>query len=554
MRQAVIPALRAAACLAGLLGFGWSAQAAAQNAAPLRKSDLVRLLSNPLIQRGEVAEVVRRNCLTFQPTQRDWSDLRTLGADTDVLSSVGGCAARGAQRTAPPAPPAPPAAPAATTPVPAAAPAAVTLVAVFLAPRVAAAAGATVPVQIQVRRADGTQARGVALALRATPRVAGGPPGEMKAVTDDSGFALVDVPVGRLAGRYRIELASGSGMPLPGRPVVDLLVRPGPPATADVRPPRLELGPPGASDTALGVLVAVRDSFGNGVPQEPIELRPGSAAMGMVADTAATDSLGRVAFVVRRAALRQPGQLEVRARGATLASLDAVVTSPPPPPPPPAAVRQPPEPAPTPELAPRFVAGTLRRGLPRTHLGDAPILEVRNRAGAPLAGKTVTFQATNAQIDPTSGVTDSAGQVRVEVTLGTKAGMALVTAVVDSVRAQDTLQVVPGAAVELVLERDGQRVDGGRILVELGVPFGLTLRARDGYGNMTSTASLTGRLQELRSSYNTRPERKLDLLAVQPEDQATVLMFKPMRLGSTDLMIAVGLTTTVSVEVVPPSR
>ena len=500
MRQAVIPALRAAVCLAGLLGFGWVAGAAAQNAAPLplRKSDLVRLLSNPLIQRGEVAEVVRRNCLAFQPSQRDWSDLRTLGADTDVLSSVGGCAARGAQRTAPPALSA-----SAAPPAPPAAPAAVTLVAVFLAPRVAAAAGATVPVQIQVRRADGTEARGVALALRATPRVAGGPPGEMKAVTDDSGFALVDVPVGRLAGRYRIELASGSGMPLPGRPVVDLLVRPGPSATADVQPPRLELGPPGASDTALGVLVAVRDSFGNGVPQEPIELRPGSAATGMVADMP---------------------------------------------------VRQPPEPAPTPELAPRFVAGTLRRGLPRTHLGDAPIVEVRNRSGAPLAGKTVTFQATNAQVDPTSAVTDSAGQVRVEVTLGTKAGMALVTAVVDSVRAQDTLQVVPGAAVELVLERDGQRVDGGRILVELGVPFGLTLRARDGYGNMTSTASLTGRLQELRSSYNTRPERKLDLLAVQPEDQATVLMFKPMRLGSTDLMIAVGLTTTVSVEVVPPSR
>ena len=488
MRQAVIPGLRAAACLAGLLGFGWLAEAAAQNAAPLRKSDLVRLLSNPLIQRGEVAEVVRRNCLAFQPTQRDWSDLRTLGADTDVLSSVGGCAARDARRTAPPASPA--------------APGPVALVAVFLAPRVAAVAGAAVPVQIQVRRADGTQARGVALALRATPRVVGGPPGEMKAVTDDSGFAVVDVPVGRLAGRYRIELASGSGMPLPGRPVVDLLVRPGPPAIADAQPPRFEFAPPGASDTALGVLVTVRDSFGDAVPQEPIELRPGSAA--------------------------------------------------PIPPPPP--VRQAAEPVPTLELAPRFVAGTLRRGLPRTRLGDVPTLEVRDRSGAPLAGKTVTFQAANAQVDPASAVTDSAGQVRVGVTLGAKAGMALVTAVVDSVRAQDTLQVMPGAAVELVLERDGQRVDGGRILVELGVPFGLTLRARDGYGNMTSTASLTGRLQELRSSYNTRPERKLDLLAVQPEDQATVLMFKPMRLGSTDLMIAVGLTTTVSVEVVPPSR
>src|SRR3989442_15457456 len=81
---------------------------AAQGATPLRKTDLIRLLSNPLIQRSEIAEAVRRNCLSFRPTERDWSDLRSLGADADVLGSVGACAARGASAAQPaPAPPPP---------------------------------------------------------------------------------------------------------------------------------------------------------------------------------------------------------------------------------------------------------------------------------------------------------------------------------------------------------------------------------------------------------------------------------------------------------------
>src|SRR2546427_11976703 len=56
--------------------------------------------------------------------------------------------------------------------------------------------------------------------------------------------------------------------------------------------------------------------------------------------------------------------------------------------------------------------------------------------------------------------TDSSGQVAVEVRLGMKAGHAYVTALVDSLRRQDTLEVEPGVAFELVLEREDQRVDG----------------------------------------------------------------------------------------------
>ena len=126
--------MRASVRLAALLLAGWAPAAVAQNAAPLRKTDLIRLLANPLIQRSEIADAVRRNCLAFRPSERDWSDLRSLGADADVLGSVGACAARGASAAQPaPAPPAPGASPP---------PPAVSLVAAFLTQRVTAVAGA----------------------------------------------------------------------------------------------------------------------------------------------------------------------------------------------------------------------------------------------------------------------------------------------------------------------------------------------------------------------------------------------------------------------------
>jgi hypothetical protein len=109
--------------------------AAAQGLEPLRKSDLVWLLSGSALTQQEVAQLVRRNCLTFVPTERDRQDLRSLGAEPDVLAAVDGCARRraSAQPAATPRPPvtrpavtrpapvAPPPAPAVSPPPPASA-------------------------------------------------------------------------------------------------------------------------------------------------------------------------------------------------------------------------------------------------------------------------------------------------------------------------------------------------------------------------------------------------------------------------------------------------
>ena len=95
----------------------------AQGVAPLRKSDLVRLLSGSAMSQQEIAQLVSRNCLTFAPTDRDRADFRRLGAEAPVIAAVDACARRArsvATRPVvtrpPPSPPRPPSAPPASAP------------------------------------------------------------------------------------------------------------------------------------------------------------------------------------------------------------------------------------------------------------------------------------------------------------------------------------------------------------------------------------------------------------------------------------------------------
>jgi len=507
----------------GLLGVALPVLLAAQGAEPLRKTDLIRLLSNPIIRKGEVADLVRRNCLAFRPTERDWADLRDLGADTDVMSSVGGCAARQASRAtvtlASPAPP--PETPAATVPASAA-----QLTVMPVPARTSVLVGTDALLRVAVRRGDAPQ-RGVTLALH------GGTGRDVPGVTDDSGLAVFRVPAGRQVVTYHFEVVSATGAALPGRPTIELAVRAGRPAVADVRPARFELG--GAQEGPFAVQVAVRDSFGNPVPNEPVELRGERADMGVAVDTRATDSLGRAAFVIQAAAVRRPGRVELRVRGERLAALEAVFGGP------------------VSSAGTGFVGGGGQRGVARTQLPEQLVFQAHSASGRPLPGRVVVFRVRNAQIARDSVVTDSTGRARVDVTLGSQAGLALVTASLDSVQAAETLRVDPGPAVELILERDGARVDGGRIIVERDVPFALTLKARDGYGNLIPTTSLSRTLQDVLRQYNVRSQL-LRFVGVQSDSLTAAIRFKPVALGTTDLTIAAGLTATVSVEVVRPRR
>src|SRR5947209_11909840 len=65
--------------------------AAMQGAEPLRKTDLIRLLTGGALSKSEIADLVRRDCLSFTPTARDRQDLEALGADSAIMGRVDAC-------------------------------------------------------------------------------------------------------------------------------------------------------------------------------------------------------------------------------------------------------------------------------------------------------------------------------------------------------------------------------------------------------------------------------------------------------------------------------
>src|SRR5437870_12477620 len=140
------------AVLVGVLVLSVPSPGATQGSQQLRKTDVIRLLSNPLLSRREVADLIRRNCVAFRPTPRDWADLRDFGADSDVLNSIGGCATSAEHR-------APATLPLAAAPMPA---------------RLVVTVGSDAVARVQVRRGDVPQA-GVRLVLRGIVRLPCGP-------------------------------------------------------------------------------------------------------------------------------------------------------------------------------------------------------------------------------------------------------------------------------------------------------------------------------------------------------------------------------------------
>jgi hypothetical protein len=91
-----------AALLAAALSLVLPPPAAAQGTQPLHKTDLIRVLTGGALSKAEVADLVRRNCLSFTPTLRDRQDLVALGADSGIMRNVDACATA---RVAVPPPP-----------------------------------------------------------------------------------------------------------------------------------------------------------------------------------------------------------------------------------------------------------------------------------------------------------------------------------------------------------------------------------------------------------------------------------------------------------------
>jgi hypothetical protein len=241
---------------------------ALQGTAPLKKSDLIRLLSTTALAPAEIADLVQRRCVSFTPSSRDKADLRALGADAALLRRLDECARRIAPLRA--------SARLAQTVVP---------------------AGGRASITVELRRGD-EPAAAVRVLLRGSSRLSGGPDAEV--ITDAQGRALFEIGVGKAAGTYRLTVADPEGTAIAGAAVLDLTVRLAP---AEPTPARTGFvagtGQRGRVGTRLPLplVFEARDTANRPVVGRPVTLVAVNARVEGAAP--ATDSTGQVrAFVV----------------------------------------------------------------------------------------------------------------------------------------------------------------------------------------------------------------------------------------------------------------
>ena len=473
-----------------------------QTPPPLDKTELIRLLTNPLFAQTEVADVVRRSCLTFHPTERDWADLRSVGAAGEVIASAAACESR---RAAPPL---------ASAPLP-------PVTAVPVATEITTSAGVASVVRVRVTRGRAPQ-RQVALALSGS--MALGLPRDAMAVTDDSGFAVFRLPAVARMGKHQLEIRTGVGGVFPGRPTVTLSVRSAGAQRLHVTPDYVAFGRLG--DSAATLVAAVTDTIGNPVAAEPVQLNAGTGPP----QSLLTDSLGHATFVIQPGAVPRGGGVQMRIRGVTPVDLEVA------------------GPAGLSGLNTGFVQPTAQRGIVASSLSLA--FKARTLQGAPANGRVIHFRAVNARVVPESAILDTAGQARVNVVLGTRAGDAGVFGNIDSLEKVLTLRVDPGPIDSLILERNGATVNGSTILVPVAVPFVLRLRARDFYGNETSIDPLGQMLRAGRTRYAARPQ-DLQIVNLESADSVVVVTLKAQHVGTYNFTIGSGIRAFVRVEAVP---
>ena len=479
--------------------------AATQAAPPLDKAELIRLLTNPLFAQSEVADVVRRSCLTFHPTERDWADIRDAGAGGEVIASAAACDSRARPVSA-----------ASTT-----ATVAEPMTVVAQPADVVTTTG--VPGVVRVRLSRGkTPVRRATLALSGTTSL--GLARDASAVTDDSGVAIFRLPGVSRAGMHAFEIRGGTGGVLPGRPIVQYAIRATRPSHVRVSPEYVAFGR-GADSTAL-VAATVTDSLGYPVPGEPVDLNAGGGAP----LAGVTDSLGRVTFQLTSGSTPRGGTVQLRARGlpsvavevATASGLSGVTTG--------------------------FGAVGSPHSWVGTSLGEPVVFKARTVQGAAASGHMVRFHSLNAQVTPESAVLDSTGQVRIDVTMGTKAGDATVFATIDSIERSLTLHADPGPIGALVLEHNGKPVTGQTVNVAVNTAFTLHLKARDLYGNVTGVDALGQALRAGRARLT--GNSGLQLMNMESADSAVVVTLKAQRAGVFDFVIGSGITATARINAV----
>ena len=213
---------------------------------PLRKTDLVRLLSGLTLAPDELAALIHRRCLSFTPTSRDRADLVALGADPAVLREIDGCARRATAPGASEATAAPPRAPLSGV---------ASGFVLGVGQHAAAGAHPSLPLLFELRDTAGLPAAGREVALSIT----NGWLGAQRVVTDSNGRVHVDL-TGPRVGPVAVKAQVGAI-----ERQATLYAEPGPPAKLLLRcgEARVERRIALAPDGVAVLRVTAQDSFGN---------------------------------------------------------------------------------------------------------------------------------------------------------------------------------------------------------------------------------------------------------------------------------------------------
>jgi len=303
--------------------------AGAQGTQPLRKAELVRMLARRALSKPQITTLVRRNCVTFQPTAHDRAELRAAGADDAVLAAIDQCLrARLARATPPPSPQ--PVAPAPARP---SAPVPSPVVAVTDTPARAAppppppprpvmserltqftggadlhgTVGSTLAQALVLEVRDTTGAPFVGQPVTITTSSGGATVTPSDAESDTSGLVRVRVTLGERAGATTITATVGTL-------TRTVLVRadPGPPEALAVE--RGDTAVVGSlmlrSRDTVVLRVVARDRYGNRTALDKFAATTTARAIALTAT--ATDAAGSVTLVPRRSGV---GELTLSGSG-----------------------------------------------------------------------------------------------------------------------------------------------------------------------------------------------------------------------------------------------
>ncbi|MCL7968874.1 MAG: hypothetical protein M8872_10110 [marine benthic group bacterium] len=341
--------------------------ALAQDRAPLQKSEIVRLLTSGTYSAPEVATIIRQNCLSFNPTTRDITDFRALGADQAILDEVDRCV-----REAP-------------------AQAGVSTAGIEVRRASWQAQAGSEATVFAYLAAGGTPVRGEQLVLTGAAAIEGGAGIDPTAITGEDGRAVFSFSAGTVAREYDLAVRSMDRPNLPAT-ATRLQVSAGAPAIVEADEGVLD---PAAGP--IGLQLVVRDAWGNPVPGAPLVLLAGDDD-GTILFEGAARADGSLTVRLPEAALMDVPRVTVRSGDIRLAALAVART----------------------QRAGSIVviSGGSQVAEPGQVLLEPLVIEVRDSEGDPVPGAPVQLSASDGEVSPRTATTDAAGRVEAVIRLG----------------------------------------------------------------------------------------------------------------------------------------